>query len=69
MPRMPYESEMWDPEKPFPVEMYHDEAMAIQTVICNKYGWTKAERRSSKMPHVLESAMRGIVEGADNAAR
>ena len=67
--RIPYASEMWDEDKPFDVEMYHDEMMALVTVICNKYGWTKAERRDNNMPHVLESAMRGIVEGADNAAR
>jgi hypothetical protein len=67
--RIPYESEMWDAEHPFFVEMYHDEMMALVTVICNKYGWTKAERRDNNMPHVLESAMRGVIEGANKAAR
>ena len=67
--RIPYESEMWDAEHPFFVEMYHDEMLALVTVICNKYGWTKAERRDNNMPHVLESAMRGVIEGANKAAR
>ena len=67
--RIPYESEMWDPEHPFFVEMYHDEMLALVTVICNKYGWTKAERRDNRMPHVLESVMRGVIEGANKAAR
>ena len=67
--RIPYESEMWNAERPFFVEMYHDEMTALVTVICNKYGWTKAERRDNNMPHVLESAMRGVIEGANKAAR
>lgn len=67
--RIPYGSEMWDEDKPFDVEMYHDEMMALVTVICNKYGWTKAERRDNNMPHVLESAMLGCIEGAQKAAR
>jgi len=67
--RIPYESEMLDPDGAFVVEMYHDEMLALVTIICNKYGWTKAERRDNNMPHVLESAMRGCIEGAQKAAR
>ena len=67
--RIPYESEMWDAEHPFFVEMYHDEMLALVTVICNKYGWTKAERRGNKMPPVLEYVMLTCIEGANNATR
>ena len=67
--RIPYESEMINPDVPFDVEMHHDEMMAIVSIICNRYGWSKAERRDNNMPHVLESAMRGCIEGAQKAAR
>lgn len=67
--RWPYESEMNDPTMPVPVELMHDEIMALVSLIHNTYGWTRDDRLHSPMPQALRVALIAMSDALNNATR